>query len=1032
MTGSTLTEEFRAQARAFPRNIAIRSNSGCLTYSQLERESNALAHTLRANGVELESAVGVLLDTSGDYVISVLAVLKAGGCYVPLRGADPAARRSAVLSGADVRVVLTDRTGLASVTGSGVVPVLVGDRSDAVTPPATQPPASAESLAYIMFTSGSTGVPKAVGVPHRAVVEFARGHVWRTDGHRRVLLHSPGAFDASTYELWVPLLNGGEIVVPGRPFEMPDPDVLARAIGEYGVTGVFITSAFFAALAEIRPDCLAGAREVWFGGEAASAPAIRRVLASCPDLKLINGYGPTETTTFATFHRILAEDPVPDSVPIGEAMPDMDAMVLDDHLAPVPDGVPGEIYLAGAGLARGYLGDPVSTAERFVANPAGPPGTRMYRTGDLARRGPAGLEFLGRADGMVKLRGFRIELGEIDNALTRCLDIAQAVTVLRTDPSGGKQLVAYVRPDRPHFGHAALRTQLARTLPDYMIPGQIVEVDALPLNANGKIDRTALAERVPEPQAATGPAPRTTLEREIAAVWAEVLGRAPTGMDDSFLAAGGDSIKAVMLAHRIHQRCQVNLSVRAILQADTLNGLHDRVAATSQPDRPAAPPPDPDPHAPPVLTAGQHGMLLLSQLRSGGNPNTIPFILDVPHHLDPELMRAALVDVVGRHEPLRTVYPIDSDGVFRPLIRPPDVAFRTLTLPATAIDEAIGRVVRTRFDLGRDLPLRAILLDVEGRRSVLLLLVHHIACDGASMAALFGDLDTAYHARHAGHEPDLRPPAVRFNDFARWEQAALADPSGLFVDQLAYWRRSLAGLPTELPLPADRRRPVRPSFSGGAITATWATRLHQALVTLALQEHCGLFAVLQAGLAALLTRLGAGTDIPIGTATARRPNIAWATLVGFFANTVVLRIDTSGNPTFRELVRRARDTVLDALEHQDVPFGAVVKAVNPPRRYGRHPLFQVGADMQDAAWSSVTFGRVHADVRIETTGTATFDLKFAFSASESTLRCLLEYSKEIFNESTAGSILEDLRICLTQAANHPDQVIDAIPWNEES
>ncbi|WP_043777302.1 non-ribosomal peptide synthetase, partial [Amycolatopsis rifamycinica] len=506
-------------------------------------------------GLRPEEPVGLAVGGAGA-VVAELAVVKAGGAYLPLDTRAPAERQRLLLDGVRFVVAEAEYPFASTVLLSSVDDEPGTDPAVAVDP---------DQLAYVMYTSGSTGIPKGVAVRHRDVAALAADRRFRGGAHDRVLLHSPLAFDATTYELWVPLLNGGRVVVgPGEGVDAP---ALRELVREHGVTAMWVTAGLFRVLAQETPDCFAGLREVWTGGDVVPAAAVRRVLAACPGLRVVDGYGPTETTTFATAHPMA--EVVPDRIPIGRPLDGMRARVLDADLRPVPPGVPGELCLAGAGLARGYRGRPGLTADRFVADPAGPPGARMYRTGDIVRWTAEGeLEFLGRVDDQVKLRGFRVEPGEVEAALARHPDVAQAAVVVREDQPGVKQLVAYVVSD---VDDAALREFLARSLPDYLVPTAFVALDRLPVSANGKLDRRAL----PAP---AGPAtghvePETDTERALAAIWAEVLGAERVGAEDSFFALGGDSLRSLHIAAKASALFAVRITPADVLTARTVAGL---------------------------------------------------------------------------------------------------------------------------------------------------------------------------------------------------------------------------------------------------------------------------------------------------------------------------------------------------------------------------------------------------------------------------------------------------------------------------
>ncbi len=571
---ATVVDLFTAQADRTPDAVAVTGRES-LTYAELDARANRLAHRLTALGVRPEDRVGLLLRRSADVVVAVLAVLKAGGAYLPLDVRAPAERMRLVLDQAGADVLLTDPTWEATAreVHAGHVVVLDGPVHGG---PADRPavPLHPDNLAYVEYTSGSTGVPKGVAVRHRDVVALALDGRFDGPAHRTVLVHSPLAFDASTYELWVPLLRGGRVVV--APPEDLDAALLREQVTAHGVTALWLTAGLFRVLAQDSPDCLAGLAEVWTGGDVVPAAAVRRVMEACPGLVVVDGYGPTETTTFASAHRMADPAAVPGTVPIGAPLDGMRAYVLDDRLRPVPVGVPGELYLAGAGLARGYLDRPGLTASRFVACPFGVPGERMYRTGDVVRWLPDGvLEFAGRADDQVKLRGFRIELGEVEALLGRHPDVAQPVVVAREDTPGVKRLVAYVVPADPR--HAPEPGELAgfteRHLPDYMVPSAFVVLDALPLSANGKVDRAALPAPAGAAPAAEYVAPRTETEEVLAGIWQEALGAARVGAEDDFFALGGDSMRSMLVTSRARAAFGVPLTPHDVLTARTVANL---------------------------------------------------------------------------------------------------------------------------------------------------------------------------------------------------------------------------------------------------------------------------------------------------------------------------------------------------------------------------------------------------------------------------------------------------------------------------
>ncbi|MFD1935556.1 amino acid adenylation domain-containing protein [Nonomuraea mangrovi] len=986
---------FERQARRTPQAPALACHDITVTYTELNTRANRLAHRLVELGVGPEVPVGVLMERSIDLVVAMVAVVKAGGAYVPLHASYPQARIRWMLRETGAPVLITDRD---LEDQEATVVVLEEQPLDDLPDTDLGLRLSGDHLAYVMYTSGSTGTPKGVAVTHADVIKLAKDRDLSSEAHRRVLFHSSHAFDAATYEIWAPLLAGHEVIV--APEADIDVNAMASLFLEHQVTAVFLTTPLFTLLAEEAPECFASLTEVWCGGEVVSSSAMLRVLRHCPATRVLNVYGPTETTTFATRFELDASMRDESSVPIGRAMDNVRGYVLDANLRLVVPGVPGELYLAGLGVARGYVRRQALTAERFVAAPYGRPGERMYRTGDLVRWNSAGqMEYLGRADQQVKMRGFRIEPGEIEVALVAHPGIAQATVVAREDRPGDRMLVAYLVAAGDRIPDVAeVRRYIARSLPEYMVPTAMAFLDALPLNSNGKLDRTAL----PAPTLGTGTAGRTdqsAREEILCGLFAEVLGLDSVGVDDGFFELGGHSLLVTRLISRVRTVMGVELRVREVFEAQTVAGLAARLDAAATP---VQPPVRPAPRTDVVpLSFAQRRLWFLHRLEGPSPTYNISFGLRLRGVLGRDALAAALRDVVGRHEVLRTVFP-EVDGVARQqVLDQASAGLVTSEVSADELDDAVERAARYPFDLSTETPLRAELFIAGPEDATLVLVLHHIAADGSSLKPLVRDLATAYEARCAGEAPAWEPLPVQYADYTVWQQSLLGDGA-----QVDFWRTALEGIPEQLDLPYDRPRPSVASYRGDHVEVELSAEVHRAAISLARSSNVTVFMVLHAALASLLTRLGAGTDVPLGTPVAGRTDDALTDLVGFFVNSLVLRTDTSGEPTFRELLDRVRTTDFAAYAHQELPFERLVEILNPARSAAHHPLFQVMLGF--FAYSSTNFELPGLNVTTSdiNTRTAKFDLFFLLNEQRNPagapdgITGVIEYSTDVFDEAT--------------------------------
>ncbi|MFE6668284.1 amino acid adenylation domain-containing protein [Streptomyces sp. NPDC057697] len=1024
-SGMSLAELFAAQAARTPDAIALVDEDHDLTFAELDEVTNRLAHHLIEVGVRRHDVVAVLMERSTDLLTALLAVVKAGAVYAPLNTTDPDSRLVQILADTRAPVLLTDQalSDHQVVLDARARIVVLGDTTDLDRQPATAPAHTIhpDQPVYAMFTSGSTGVPKGVSVTHRNVADLAAQTMYANGNHRRVLFHSPAAFDASTYEIWVPWLNGRAVVVAPRGHLAPAD--YQRLLAEHRITALWMTAGLFRVMAEEAPEAFAGVREVWAGGDVVPPEAVRRVMDHCPDVTVVNGYGPTETTTFATTHRIRRPLDHAGAVPIGEPLDNHRLYVLDDGLRLVPPGAPGELYIAGAGLAQGYLNRASLTADRFVADPYGPAGTRMYRTGDLVRWNHEGsLEYLGRADQQIKLRGFRIELGEIESALAAHASVGQATVVVREDRPGDKRLVAYlVAADGARIVTEAVHRELAGALPEYMVPSAFVVLDEIPLTTNGKVDRRAL----PAPRQTTGTGgrpPRTPAEEVLCGLFAAVLGLPSVTIDDHFFRRGGHSLLATRLISRIRAVWETEITIRDLFQYATVAQLAERIEAEGSGERRPALMPEERPEIIP-LSSAQQRLWFLDQMEGPSATYNIPLALRLKGPLDHQALRLALTDVTTRHEGLRTVFPTHESTPHQHILPPAAFDLPLITTTEEQLTARLAELAGRTFDLAAEPPCRAQLLELGAEDHVLVLVIHHIASDGWSNGPLFRDLATAYEARTEGDAPAWEPLPVQYADYSLWQQRLLERDE---ERQLDHWRETLADLPEEATLPADHVRPAVASNRGRTHAVHCPAALHTALMELAQDTGTTLFMVAQAAVATLLSRSGAGHDIPLGSPVAGRTDQKLDDLVGFFVNTLVLRTDTSGSPSFRELLTRVRETDLAAWAHQDLPFDRLVEALNPERTTARHPLFQVMLTVGDTSGEAPRLAGLESEFAVPPVSVAKFDLTFAFAENRAAdgspdgLDILIEYTTDLYEARTIEATADRLVRLLTGAVATPD------------
>ncbi|WP_344604656.1 non-ribosomal peptide synthase/polyketide synthase [Streptomyces glaucus] len=1013
-----LGELFAAWAARTPQAPAVTDGRRTWSYRDLAARAERLAGELVRRGAGPDRTVALVLPRSIDLVAAQLAVARAGAAFLPVDPDYPAERRALMLADARPAVVLDDPAEVRALLADGA------------THPAPEPGAAvdADHAAYVIYTSGSTGTPKGVTVTHRGIGGFAAAAAERyaVGPGDRVLQFSSPSFDASVLELCISVLSGATLVVP------PDGpwlgDELAAVLDEHRITHALIPPAALATLPDPAETGTARhLRTLIVGAEACPAWLVDRW---APGRRMINSYGPTETTVVATWTGPLSAGG--GAPTIGGPLPGTEAHVLDAAMRPVPPGADGELYVGGDGVARGYLGRPGLTAARFVASPFGPPGARLYRTGDRVRPTAGGeLEFLGRLDRQVKLRGFRIEPGEIEAALQRHPAVRDAVVVVREDEPGRQRLVGYVTPAdparAPHPGE--LRAAVAAALPAHLVPSAVVVLDALPLTPQRKVDRNALP--APGPATAEGHVPpRTREERILAAIWADVLGTDAVGVRDDFFDLGGDSVLAARTLARIRDELGVRLSVRDVFTARTVADL-----APLAGDPAAAAPPDPIPPAPrgrPLpLSSGQRRLWFLDDLTAGGTEYNTGVALRLRGPLDTAALRRALDRLAARHDALRTTFTtVDGQG----MQRVGDAAvlpLRTADLgqtPAGQRDGATERLLAEELSRPYDLaagPLtRALLVRRADDDHVLLLAQHHIVTDGWSVGLLTRDLAALYAAETSGAPDGLPAPAVQYPDFAAWEQRR---PAAADADDLAYWRRHLAGM-QQLDLPTDRPRPAVRTTAGAAhrhrIPADLVTRLRQ----LAAGRGTTVFTLFAGAAAVLFSRYSGQRDVVFGTVTNGRDRRDLEDVAGFFVNTVVLREEVDDTVTVDRFVERVRATVLDAFAHGGVPFDRVVEELAPPRDPSRTPLVQALVVQQTAPAHPPQAGGVRIEDHPLPRPAARFDLVLEFAPRpDGGYELTVEYNTDLFEARTAERMSRHLHRLLDGMAQGPHRRLAELP-----
>ncbi len=1038
------------QAARTPDAPAVALGGVVVTYAELDAAANRLANRLRRLGVGPETRVGVCVERGPEMFRAVLGVLRAGGAYVPLDPRYPEDRLAFMVADSGARVLVAEAGVADRLPRVGAEVVLLDAHADAIAAESAAAPETGvrpANLAYVVYTSGTTGRPKGVQVEHRSWVNAY--HAWEEAFELRPgptvhLQMASFSFDVFAGDFLRALGSGG-MLVPVPVDTLLDPPALYALMRRHGVeTAEFVPAVLRALAAHLRETgerldfmrLLVVGSDAWYGREHEEVRAL-----CAPGTRWIHAYGVAEATVDSSFYEGGGAARGADAmVPVGRPFANMRLYVLDGRMQPSSPEVPGELFVGGEGVARGYLGQPELTAERFVPDPfSGMPGARMYFTGDRARWLEDGnLEFLGRADHQVKVRGFRIEPGEVAAQLLEHAEVREALVLVREDPPGDGRLVAYVvQEPGAEAPSEELRDHLRERLPDFMVPSAFVAVDAFPLTPNGKVDRGAL----PAPEGGAPDegyvAPGTPTEEALAAIWAEVLGVERVGAEDDFFRMGGHSLLATRVVSRVRRALEVEVPIRALFESPTVRAMAERVEALrgdgpGEQAPPIVPVPRDGPGALP-LSFSQQRLWFIEQLDPGDPAYNLPVALRLRGRLDVAALERSVAEVARRHETLRTVFRPGADGdAAQVVLEPGPFAFRRVDLAGLPEAEREARVrelareeAAAPFDLAAGPLLRGTLLRLGEDHAVALFTVHHIVSDEWSTPILVREVSALYGASLHGEPSPLPELPVQYADYAAWQRRWLdGETTGR---QLAYWRERLRGAPPLLELPTDRPRPAAPSPEGGFRVFHLPAELADALRALSRREGATLFMTLLAGFQALLARYAGTDDVLVGTPVAGRTRLETEGMIGFFVNTLVLRADLSADPTTRELLAQARERMLEAQTHQDLPFERLVDELRVERSLGHTPLFQVMFTLAELGGEPLRLGEVEVEPLATETGATPFDLALVLFGEDGGLRCGVEFRAELWDAATVDRMMEHFRVLLEGMAAEPSARVSALP-----
>ncbi|TRU61739.1 MAG: amino acid adenylation domain-containing protein [Microcystis aeruginosa Ma_QC_C_20070823_S13] len=1023
---------FEEQVKRTPDAIAVVFDNQQLTYNELNCRANQLAHYLQKLGVKPKELVGICLERSLEMIVGLLAILKVGGAYVPIDPDYPQERISFMLQDTQVKILLTCESLETSLPNHQAIVVCLDKDWQQINQASQEnlnSTVSADNLAYVIYTSGSTGIPKGVIVTHQAVNRLVlnTNYIQFTPDDR-VVQASNIAFDAATFEIWGALLNGAKIIIIAKSVLL-SPQELALSLKENQISVLFLTTALFNQLANLVPQAFSNLRCLLFGGEAVEPKWVEEVLEKGAPQRLLHVYGPTENTTFSCWYLVEKVASTATTIPIGKAIANTQIYLLDKNLQPVPIGVVGELHIAGAGLAKGYLNRPELTQEKFIANPFDKTGkSKLYKTGDLARYLPDGnIEYVGRIDNQVKIRGFRIELGEIEAVLSQNQAVQSSCVIVREDNLGDKRLVAYVvlQPEI-NLTINEIRQFLRAKLPDYMVPTAFVLLDTFPLTPNGKIDRRALP--VPDLQSqGEYIAPRNPIEEKIAQIWAEVLKLERVSIEDNFFELGGHSLLATQVISRCQEAFEIALPLRYLFESPTIAQLSAVILKELQTGLglklPSIVPVNREDDIP--LSWAQERLWFVNQLEGESGAYTIDLTMRLRGNLNIKALEKAFQAIIQRHEPLRTQFKLKDNQPIQAIASNVNFTLPVVQSQPLQVEQLLIEAVSEPFNLESGSVLRVKLWQVKTEEYVLLLAIHHIAADGWSIGVLIDELSAYYRSFCTGTKADLPDLSIQYADFALWQRQWLTNE--VLDRQLSYWKQQLTGVPLLHQLPTDRPRPAIQSFRGGTERLQLDSQLTQQLKKLSQESGSTLFMTLLAGFAVLLSRYSQQTDVVIGSPIANRNRTEIEGLIGFFVNSLVLRFDLSQDPTFEDFLAQVRQTTQDAYDHQDLPFEMLVEKLQIERHLDRNPLTQIVFALQNAPSSPWDLPGLNIEEIPSGLDSVRVDLEVYLWDAPEGLGGFCSYNRDLFAAETIVRMMNHFKNLLAAIVENTQQSVALLP-----